>query len=251
MKNTNTIFLFLLFSTPCFSATEITNWLEKNKIDTYLEFGYQSNSGNTESRALNSSLKAVQSNGRFRNTGEVKISIAGEDGEEDKNQKKLKLQSDYKVDEKVYLYSNISGSSSKYSSYFVDISISPGVGYQWYNTETFTLETEVGVGYRYQEPNFDEIDDDDLILPENVNETVGRFNADVLWQINEHFSLEWETNITVGQSNSRYYNVFSATQQINDRFSIKIEKEIDYMDKVPYGLDNKDSELNINFSYKI
>lgn len=228
-----------------------TNVFAKDNINTDIKFGFQSSSGNTESRALNASIKAQETDERFRNTGEFKISLAGEDGEEDKNQKKLKLQSDYKLKDKLYLYSNISLNTSEYSSYFIDVSLSPGVGYQWIKNEDFKLETELGVGYRYQEPNFDEIDDDDLILPENVSEPVGRFGLNFDWTFNEDIAFHWQTTITSGESNTRYENILALSSQINDRFTIQLEKEIDYLDRVPPGLENKDSEFNINFKYNL
>lgn len=64
----------------------------------------------------------------------------------------------------MYIYGSFKGIDSKYSSYFHDYTISTGLGYQITNTDSLKVETELGPGYRYQEPNTDEIDDDDPIF---------------------------------------------------------------------------------------
>lgn len=225
------------------------SYAEDNALNGSVEFGYNSSSGNTESKSLYGGLNGEYIKGLFRNTGELTFNISEEAGKEDKNQKKLKLQSDYKLDERFYLYSNLNAKTTKYSSYFTDIVVSPGVGYQLFNKEDLRMETEIGVGYRYQEPNLDEIDEGDLILPENVNEAVVIFNFLLNWNINKLLSFDLESTITSGQSNTRYDNDFSLGFKLNESLVLKIEKNIDYLNKVPPGLDNKDSELRFKFVY--
>jgi putative salt-induced outer membrane protein len=239
----NKLLTILLLTIPTFVSAE------DNALNGSVEFGYESNSGNTESKSLYGGLNGEYIKGLFRNSGEFKFNISEEEGEEDKNQKRLKLQSDYKLNKRFYLYSNFNAKTTKYSSYFTDLVVSPGIGYQVFNEEDLRMETEIGIGYRYQEPNLDEIDDDDLILPEEVNEAVVRFNFLVNWNINEIVSLDFESTITSGQSNSRYDNDFSLGFKINESLVLKIEKDIDYLNRVPPGLENKDSELRFKFVY--
>jgi putative salt-induced outer membrane protein len=239
----NKLLTILLLTIPTFVSAE------DNTLNGSVEFGYESNSGNTESKSLYGGLNGEYIKGLFRNSGEFKFNISEEEGEEDKNQKRLKLQSDYKLNKRFYLYSNFNAKTTKYSSYFTDLVVSPGIGYQVFNEEDLRMETEIGIGYRYQEPNLDEIDDDDLILPEEVNEAVVRFNFLVNWNINEIVSLDFESTITSGQSNSRYDNDFSLGFKINESLVLKIEKDIDYLNRVPPGLENKDSELRFKFVY--
>lgn len=239
----NKLLTILLLTIPTFLHAE------ENTLNGSVEFGYESNSGNTESKSLYGGLNGEYIKGLFRNSGEFKFNISEEDGEEDKNQKRLKLQSDYKLNERFYLYSNFNAKTTKYSSYFTDLVVSPGIGYQIFNKENLRMETEIGIGYRYQEPNLDEIDDDDLILPEEVNEAVVRFNFLVNWEINEIVSLDFESTITSGQSNTRYDNNFSLGFKINESLVLKLEKDIDYLNRVPPGLENKDSELRFKFVY--
>lgn len=49
--------------------------------------------------------------------------------------------------------------ATKYSSYLLDGSITTGMGYDWHLTNDINIETEMGLGYRYQEPNLDKIND--------------------------------------------------------------------------------------------
>lgn len=249
MTRITTFFILLLSINAYANEVPDTDKENNHNLSSEIEFGYQSNSGNTESKALNFSLDFEHTSKSLRNTGELSVSKAEEDNEEDKNQKLLKLQSDYKLSSQYYFYSNLYAKDTKYSSYFKDISVSPGFGYQWKDTDNLIIETEIGIGYRYQEPNFDEIDDDDLILPENVNEPIVRFNFFIDWFLNDSVNINFESTITTGESNTRYDNNISIETKLNEKLSFKIKKEIDYLNRVPPGLKNKDSELNFTFVY--
>jgi len=144
--------------------------------DTEVEFGYQAHTGNSDSRSLNSRLNAEYVEGRHRTSGEWKFYLLYKDGEEDKRQSTYSAQSDYKLTPKTYLYSSFRGVDSRYSAYYKDYTLSGGLGYQLSNTDKFLLEIELGPGFRYQEPNLDEIDDDDIIFPETVQEGIFRGN---------------------------------------------------------------------------
>ncbi|MCV5225253.1 DUF481 domain-containing protein, partial [Escherichia coli] len=77
---------------------------------------------------------------------------------------------------KTYLYGSFKGVDSRYSAYFKDYTLSGGLGYQFSYTENFILEAEIGPGFRYPEPNLDEIDDDDIVFPNIVREGIFRGN---------------------------------------------------------------------------
>lgn len=121
-----------------------------NPLKTEVEFGYQSHTGNSDSRSLNARLNGEYTAGRHRTSGEWKYYNLYKDGEEDKRQSTYSAQSDYKLSPKTYLYGSFKGVDSRYSAYFKDYTISSGLGYQFSNTEEFVLEVEVGPGFRYQ-----------------------------------------------------------------------------------------------------
>ncbi|WP_425609149.1 DUF481 domain-containing protein [Vibrio europaeus] len=214
-----------------------------------VEFGYQSHSGNSDSRSLNSRLSAEYVKGRHRTNGEWKYYLLYKDGEEDKRQSSYSAQSDYKLGPKSYLYGSFNGVDSRYSAYFKDYTLSGGLGYQFSNTETFLLEFEFGPGFRYQEPNKDEIDDDDIIFPDTVQEGIFRGNLNTKWQALENLSVTASVTVVSGRSNTRTDTDFSVSNNITETIALKLAYSRQYHDKVPEGLFKADSMFSVNLLF--
>ena len=219
-------------------------------LKTEVEFGYQSHTGNSDSRSLNARLNGEYTAGRHRTSGEWKYYNLYKDGEEDKRQSTYTAQSDYKLSPKTYLYGSFKGVDSRYSAYFKDYTVSSGLGYQFSNTEEFVLEVEVGPGFRYQEPNLDEIDDDDIIFPEIVEEAIFRGNVNTSWQVLKNLQLKADVTLVSGHSNLKFDTELEAINDITDNIALKIAHSRQYHDKVPEGLDKEDSVLSINLLFQ-
>ena len=193
-----------------------------NPLKTEVEFGYQSHTGNSDSRSLNARLNGEYTAGRHRTSGEWKYYNLYKDGEEDKRQSTYSAQSDYKLSPKTYLYGSFKGVDSRYSAYFKDYTISSGLGYQFSNTEEFVLEVEVGPGFRYQEPNLDELDDDDIIFPEIVEEAIFRGNVNTSWQVLKNLQLKADVTLVSGHSNLKFDTELEAINDITDNIILGI-----------------------------
>ncbi|MGR5120981.1 DUF481 domain-containing protein [Vibrio astriarenae] len=211
-----------------------------------VEFGYQAHSGNSDTQSLNSRLDIEYISGRHRTYGEWKYYLLYKDGDEDKRQSTYSLQSDYKLGPKTYLYGSFRGVDSKYSAYFKDYTLSGGLGYQFYNTDQFVLELEVGPGYRYQEPNLDEIDDDDIVFPDLVEEAIFRSNLNTKWSPLDNVIFAAEITLVSGQSNTRVDSDLSFTNTITEDIALKISHYREYHDRVPEGLSQTDSVVSVS-----
>ncbi|KZX61674.1 hypothetical protein A3712_22545 [Vibrio sp. HI00D65] len=218
-------------------------------LKTEVEFGYQSHTGNSDSRSLNARLNGEYTAGRHRTSGEWKYYNLYKDGEEDKRQSTYTAQSDYKLSPKTYLYGSFKGVDSRYSAYFKDYTVSSGLGYQFSNTEEFVLEVEVGPGFRYQEPNLDEIDDDDLIFPEVVEEAIFRSNVKTSWQVLPNLQLKADITLVSGHSNLNFDTDLEVINNITDNIALKIAHSRQYHDKVPEGLSQEDSVMSISLLF--
>lgn len=217
--------------------------------ESQVEFGYRSNNGNSDSQSLNSRFEASYTSGQHRHSGEIKYYLSEKDGEADKDQLSVNLQSDYKISPDYYLYANFKGLNTKYSAYFNDYTFSGGLGYQVSNTENLLLEVEVGPGFRYQDPNLDEIDDDDLIFPETVQEPILRTNVNMSWKALASLTVAGEITVTAGHSNTRVDSEVSVTNNITEEIALKIAQSQEYLDRVPPGLSNTDSVFSINLLF--
>jgi putative salt-induced outer membrane protein len=234
---------------PSEVSTEEVDTSPPSPWESQVEFGYQSSKGNDDSQSLNGRLEASYTSGQHRHTGEVKYYLSKDDGETDKDQLSLNLQSDYKISPDYYLYANFKGLETKYSAYFKDYTFSGGVGYQASNTETLVLELELGPGYRYQNPNLDEIDDDDLIFPETVAEAIIRTNMTLSWKPMDVITLASDITVISGKSNTRVDSEVSITNNITEEIALKIAQSQEYLDRVPPGLSKTDSVFSVNLLF--
>ena len=213
------------------------------------ELGYQAHSGNSDSESLNTRLRAEYTEGRHRTSGEWKFYMLYKDGEEDKRQSTYSAQSDYKLGAKTYLYGSFKGVDSKYTAYFKDYTLSSGLGYQFVNTDEIVFELEVGPGFRYQEPNLDEIDDDDIVFSDIVEEMIFRGNMRADWQALKNLSVSADVTMVSGKSNTRTDTELSLTNNITETIALKVSSSRQYHDKVPEGLNKADSILSINLLF--
>jgi putative salt-induced outer membrane protein len=194
-------------------------------------------------------MNAEYVSGRHRSNGEWKFYMLYKDGEEDKRQSSYSAQSDFKLSPKTYLYGNFTGIESRYSAYFKDHTLSGGMGYQLTNTEKLIVELEIGSGFRYQEPNLDEIKDDDIIFPETVQEGIFRGNINVEWKVVNDLKLSADITTVTGHSNTRWDTNFSTTNNITEDIALKLAYVRQYHDKVPEGLSNADSIFSVNLLF--
>ncbi|MFA0677948.1 DUF481 domain-containing protein, partial [Vibrio sp. 10N.222.51.A6] len=116
--------------------------------------------------------------------------------------------------------------------------------------EEFVLEVEVGPGFRYQEPNLDELDDDDIIFPEIVEEAIFRGNVNTSWQVLKNLKLKADVTLVSGHSNLKFDTELEAINDITDNIALKIAHSRQYHDKVPEGLNKEDSVLSVNLLFQ-
>ncbi|OBT16376.1 hypothetical protein A9264_11170 [Vibrio sp. UCD-FRSSP16_10] len=226
-----------------------TNIDSPSPFKTEVEFGYQAHSGNSDSESLNSRLSGEYIKNRYRINGEWKYYLLYKDGEEDKRQSTYDIQGDYKLGPKSYGYANFSGYDSKYSAYFTDYTVSMGMGYQITNSKYLLLEGELGPGYRYQEPNLDEIDDDDIVFPETVQEAIIRGNLSMVWKPIKTLSIGGNLTIIAGESNTRTDTELSVINAITEDIALKLVYNRQHHNKVPDGLSNTDSIFSVNLLF--
>lgn len=243
--------LLLLANTAAYADDEDAPTKPPSPWTSELELGYQSLGGNSDSESLNTRVGLTYVKKQLRQTVEAKYLLAEKDGEEDKRKGQLELQSDLKVNEKTYVLGNANYVDDKYGPYFTDFTLSTGLGYQLLRLETFQMEVELGPGYRHQEPNIDEIDDDDIIVPETVDELILRANTKFTWKPSKNVELSGRVTGIAGNSNSTLEAQINLTSAVTENIAIKISNTQKLNSWVPEGLKKRDSTMTINLLFKI
>ena len=218
-------------------------------FNTEVEFGYDATSGNENEQAIESGLSAEYTEGRNRFSGSISLLLEYEDNIKEAQQYDYNLQNDYRLSQRFYIYGNYDGAETLYSSYFSDHTLSSGLGYLISDTENFSLEFEIGPGFRYQVPNQDEIDDDDLIFPDVVNEGILRTDLSFSWDPISALTLESSFTSVSGASNTRIDSSFDVAHNLTEVVAIKYSYENQYHTKVPEGLNKTDDSFSINLLF--
>ncbi|MCW8331831.1 DUF481 domain-containing protein [Photobacterium sp. SDRW27] len=243
--------LLLLANTTAYAGDDDTPTRIPPPWSSELELGYQSLGGNSDSESLNSRVAFTYVKNQYRQTAEAKYLLAEKDGEEDKRKGQIELQSDMKINERTYVLGNATYIDDRYGPYFTDFTLSTGLGYQLLRLETFQMEVEAGPGYRHQEPNIDEIDDDDIIVPETVDELILRGNMKFTWKPSKTVELNARFTGIAGNSNSTLESEINLTSSITEHIAIKLSNTQKLNSWVPDGLKKRDSTMTINLLFKI
>ncbi|MGR5066349.1 DUF481 domain-containing protein [Photobacterium sp. DNB22_13_2] len=220
-------------------------------LTTELELGYQSLGGNSDSQTLNTRIGGTYLKNQYRHSGELRFLLAEKDGEEDKRKGQIELQSDKKINERTYVLGNVNYVDDRYGPYFTDFTIATGMGYQLIRRETLQVEVEAGPGYRHQEPNLDELDDDDIVVRDTVDELILRGSAKMTWKPSKTVEIGVRLTGIAGNSNSTMEAEFNLTTDISDFAAIKISNNQKLNSWVPEGLKKRDSAMTVNLLFKM
>ncbi|MCQ1060166.1 DUF481 domain-containing protein [Photobacterium sp. DNB23_23_1] len=220
-------------------------------LTTELELGYQSLGGNSDSQTLNTRIGGTYLKNQYRHSGELRFLLAEKDGEEDKRKGQIELQSDKKVNERTYVLGNVNYVDDRYGPYFNDFTLATGMGYQLIRRETLQVEVEAGPGYRHQEPNLDELDDDDIVVRDTVDELILRGSAKMTWKPSKTVEIGVRLTGIAGNSNSTMEAEFNLTTDISDFAAIKISNNQKLNSWVPEGLKKRDSAMTVNLLFKM
>ncbi|PSU31307.1 DUF481 domain-containing protein [Photobacterium lutimaris] len=220
-------------------------------LTTELELGYQSLGGNSDSQTLNTRIGGTYLKNQYRHSGELRILLAEKDGEEDKRKGQVELQSDKKINERTYILGNVNYVDDRYGPYFTDFTFATGMGYQLIRRETLQVEVEAGPGYRHQEPNLDELDDDDIVFRDTVDELILRGSAKMTWKPSKTVEIGVRLTGIAGNSNSTMEAEFNLTTDISDFAAIKISNNQKLNSWVPEGLKKRDSAMTMNLLFKM
>jgi putative salt-induced outer membrane protein len=223
--------------------------LDKSPWNTEIELGYQQHSGNTDSQSVSSRLLAEYTEGRHRTTGSLKFYRLEKDGEEAKRRFIYALQSDYKIKPKVYLYANFKGMDTHYSAYYKDYTFSSGLGYIFSHSKKLSIEAELGPGYRYQQPNLNQIDDNDIVFPETIQEAIIRQSVTLSWKVLSNVTFESSITDVIGNTSTVITEDSGIILDITSDIALKLDHSLIHHAKVPNNLSKSDSVSSLNLIF--
>ena len=150
--------------------------------------GYLQSAGNTSTTNFNGKSKAIRDGQQWRNT--YKLEGANESADDIRTAENYfaALKTDYKLDEKSYLFNLLEYTDDRFSGYNYEYSVTFGYGRVLIENASHKLSADLGLGYRFSEFDAGYTDED----------AVARVGGLYKWTISESTVFDEEVSSEIG-----------------------------------------------------
>lgn len=204
------------------------------------EFGLVSTSGNSDTFSLNLLAEVTYESEKWRHRFAAGALNSENDGDTTAKRYDLGAQSDYKLNEKSYVFGALRYDNDDFSAYEDQTTVSAGYGRQVLDTEKHKLKLEAGVGYRSSTLAGTGQSEDGVIF---------RGLAEWIWQLTPSTSLGDRFLVEAGSDNTFLQNDLGLTVAINSKFALKLAYQVRNNSDVPVGVDKTDTQTSANLVY--
>jgi putative salt-induced outer membrane protein len=204
------------------------------------EFGLVSTSGNSDTFSLNLALEFMYESETWRHRFGAGALKSENNGDTTADRYDLGAQSDYKFNEKSYLFGALRYDNDDFSAYEDQATAAFGYGRKVIDTEKHKLMLEAGVGYRTATVAATGEDEDGVIF---------RGLVDWIWQLTPSTSLGERFLIEAGSDNTFIQNDLGLTVAINSKFALNLAYQVRNNSDVPPGVDKTDTLTSANLVY--
>lgn len=205
------------------------------------EFGYVQTSGNTDTSALNMVLKFVYEKEQWRHRLGATALRSKRDDTVDAERYTLGAQTDYKFNDRSYVFGALRYDSDKFAPYDPVSTLTAGYGYTLIDTGGHYLLGEIGAGYRSQ---------DDALSGESSDDAIARGRLDYKWAITDSTEFANLFLVEAGSDNTFMQNNTALNVAINSRFAVSVAFQVRHNTELPPGaIDDTDTQFTTNLVY--
>ncbi|WP_435104920.1 DUF481 domain-containing protein [Arhodomonas sp. AD133] len=207
------------------------------------EFNFTRTTGNTESRTfgLNASFDWVQT--RWREHLALEAYNESQAGEATAERYFVEGQVDHSVNDRAYVYAQSSGEDDRFSGYEYSLAGSGGVGYRFYDTDTFRLALETGPGFRYRRARPGVVDAD------SGGEATMRGVMRLFWQLNPYTEFQQTLETSLGTESTLSRSTTSVTTELWSRLSLRFAYRVRHEADPPDDVAAVDTRLSAGVVY--
>jgi len=215
------------------SATNV--YAVEGEWTSNVELGYVQTGGNTQTKTINSKLKAIQDLEVFRTTLEGSALSSGDQVKTTSEKYTASLQEDWKFLERSYVFTRFAFDSDRFAgiqSRYVGIL---GYGRTLWDDDVWHWNAEVGAGARQTQ----------LTPAQRKKDVIARVSTDISWRVSDHATLAQKLNAEGGKEGFLSHSVTSLQQQLNETLSSKITFSADHTSKVAVGVKKLNTEIAV------
>lgn len=205
------------------------------------ELGYVQTSGNTDTSALNLALEFVYEKEQWRHRLNATALRSEKDSVTDAQRYTFGAQTDYKFNDRSYVFGAVRYDADKFAPYDPVSTISVGYGYTLLDTGVHYLLGEIGAGYRNQE---------EALTGETSSNAIARGRLDYRWKISDTTEFANLFLVEAGSDNTFLQNDTSLNVAINAHFAVKAAFQVRHNTDLPPGtVDDTDTQFTTNLVY--
>lgn len=210
--------------------------------------------GNTNSDSVNGYVNASRDSARWRHT--FKADALNEEEQDQATEKYVRTDESYygsyKLDRKLgeeasnYLFNVVTYKKDVFSGYQYEASYALGLGRRWVDTDTQTLDLELGPGYRLQcfEPEDSYHDCED-----KEEDAIARLGLKYVWKISENTEFKEDFSTEAGESSTTTRAETSLTTAINSHFALRLRHLLEHESETPSGSSEADHQFSVGVVY--
>jgi len=202
--------------------------------------GLFSASGNTESESAKLDIETEVDYELWRHTLAINGYQASEDGEESAERYNSRLQSDYRISERSYLFVAGRYERDRFGAFDRRASLSLGIGRRFIETEDVELDLEIGAGRRVAEPDG---------TNEREYDTIGVLRGDFDWQLSDVSEFSQKLEVESGERNTSTRSVSAIRSKFAGNLSWVLSWTIEHNSDVPADTENTDRFTAVSLQY--
>ena len=225
-----------LLASAAVASDAVPTW---NGFKGEVTAGISVQSGNTESTELHAKAKGEQELNDWRHHFEAAAFNSKKNGTRNDEEYRLGFGTDWKINERDYLYGQVGYVNDRYAGYKYRITESIGVGRRWVDDGVYLLDTRVGPGFRHTKFTTGDKEDSWVIL------------AGLLagWKINEHVELGEDATLEYSPDGTIFNSSTFLKTKLSDALSFKAGFDVEHKTEVPTGLEKTDTRTTAGIAY--
>ena len=196
---------------------------------------------NTHTSSVNGTGDVVYQVSQWRHSARAEALRSSTDGDRTAERYQITGKSDYRLDDRNYLFGLLGYEDDRFSGYDYQANASVGYGRDLVRGPTLNVNAELGVGARHNR-----LADTD----ESDTEGTVRVAGALSWNISDAATFSQQLDSTIGEDLPVTNSISSLSTQVVGNLAAKLSVHVRHISDVPDGVEKRDTKTTANLVYK-
>ena len=216
------------------SPQALAQWKGKGEVGAVMA------RGNSDADTVNIKLEMAKELDRWKHGFGIQALRSANDGDKTAERYGAFWQSDYKLDDRTYLFGGLRYEDDRFSGFDYQASVTSGIGRKFIDTDTTKFSGQAGIGYKRLEY---------ALTGRTESEAIFAGELKFEHALTETTKIIDKFVVEVGSSNTFAANDLSLQVKMSDRFSLAAGIGVRYNSDPPLGLKTTDTITTLNLVY--